>query len=80
MVSFPTLPLGASFLGSVNAGPLSKHFQREVRVALRGLGGLSCLKLRYKGKSFRWHRRKGALVLRFGYAHLVRLAALPGLR
>jgi hypothetical protein len=28
------------------------------------------IKLRYKGKSFRWHRRKGALVLRFGRSHL----------
>lgn len=27
------------------------------------------IKLRYKGKSYKWHRRRGALVLRFGYSH-----------
>lgn len=29
------------------------------------------LKLKFKGKSFRWHRRRGGLVLRFGHSHLV---------
>ena len=38
---------------------------------LRGVGGVCRLKLRYKGKSFRWHRRRGSLILRFGYSHLV---------
>lgn len=38
---------------------------------LRGLTGRVCLKLRFKGKSFRWHRRRGCLVLRFGHSHLV---------
>lgn len=47
---------------------------------LRGLGGVSRLKLRYKGKSFKWHRRKGALLLRFGHSHLVALSPLPGVR
>lgn len=42
-----------------------------LRSALRGLGCLVSLKLRFKGKSFRWHRRRGALVLRFGHSHLV---------
>ena len=37
----------------------------------RALGGLCRLKLRYKGKSFKWHRRRGALLLRFGHSHLV---------
>jgi len=50
------------------------------RTLLRGLGGLSRLKLRYKGKSFKWHRRGGALLLRFGHSHLVALSPLPGLR
>ena len=39
--------------------------------ALRGLTGRVSLKLRFKGKSFRWHRRRGGLVLRFGHSHLV---------
>ena len=39
--------------------------------ALRGLTGRVALKLRFKGKSFRWHRRRGALLLRFGHSHLV---------
>ena len=39
--------------------------------ALRGLTGRVALKLRFKGKSFRWHRRRGRLVLRFGHSHLV---------
>lgn len=42
-----------------------------LRSALRGLGCLVSLKLRFKGKSFRWHRRRGSLVLRFGHSHLV---------
>jgi hypothetical protein len=39
--------------------------------ALRGLTGRVSLKLRFKGKSFRWHRRRGNIVLRFGHSHLV---------
>lgn len=31
------------------------------------------LKLRYKGKNHRWHRRKKSLVLRFGHSHLISL-------
>lgn len=31
------------------------------------------LKLRYKGKNHRWHRRKKGLVLRFGHSHLISL-------
>jgi hypothetical protein len=31
------------------------------------------LKFKYKGKSFRWHRRKLSLVLKFGASHLVAL-------
>ena len=41
------------------------------RFALRGLSCLVSLKLRFKGKSFRWHRRRSSLVLRFGHSHLV---------
>lgn len=53
-------------LGGVD--PQSRHW---LSAALRGLTGLVSLKLRFKGKSFRWHRRRGALVLRFGHSHLV---------
>lgn len=31
------------------------------------------LKLRYKGKNHRWHRKKKSLVLRFGHSHLISL-------
>jgi hypothetical protein len=47
---------------------------------LRGLGGVCRLKIRFKGKSFKWHRRRGALMLRFGHAHLVAVKPLPGIR
>lgn len=47
---------------------------------VRGVMGVCRLKLRYKGKSFKWHRRRGALLLRFGHAHLVHVRAFPGLR
>ena len=29
------------------------------------------LKLKYKGKNYRWHRKKRGLVLRFGHSHLI---------
>jgi len=29
------------------------------------------IKIRYKGKSYKWYRRGGALILRFGYSHIV---------
>jgi len=29
------------------------------------------LKLKYKGKNYRWHRKKKGLVLRFGHSHLI---------
>lgn len=48
--------------------------------ALRGLSSLVTLKLRFKGKSFRWHRRRGALVLRFGHSHLVACRPPAGTR
>lgn len=35
------------------------------------------LKLKYKGKSFRWHRRRRSLLLRFGHSHLVFCTPLP---
>jgi len=41
----------------------------------RGLGSWVVAKLRYKGKSFRWYRKRGALVLRFGHSHLVTAVA-----
>lgn len=35
--------------------------------------GAFLLKLRYKGKSFRWYRKGGGLLLKFGASHLVAL-------
>lgn len=64
----------------------ASHFPINARVgtfwgtALRGVGGVTRLKLRFKGKSFKWHRRKGALMLRFGHSHLVALTPYPGVR
>jgi hypothetical protein len=46
----------------------------------RALGGVCRLKLRYKGKSFKWHRRRGALLLRFGHSHLVAVPTVAALR
>jgi ribosomal protein L6P/L9E len=45
---------------------------------LRGLGAWVLAKLRYKGKSFRWYKKRGALILRFGHSHLV--ASVPAHR
>lgn len=56
--------------GSLSATPYIDTLWQTV---FRGLGGLCRLKLRYKGKSFKWHRRHGCLLLRFGHAHLVAL-------
>lgn len=50
----------------------SRPFINWLSAALRGLTGLASLKLRFKGKSFRWHRKRGGLVLRFGHSHLVK--------
>lgn len=57
LVSVPHLALATSALG---------WFYRTTRA----LSKYFFIKLRYKGKSFRWHRRKAALVLRFGRSHL----------
>jgi len=46
----------------------------------RGVGGINRLKVRFKGKSFKWHRRKNSLMLRFGHSHLVALSPYPGIR
>jgi len=74
-------PLSRLFLYAHNAAqlwvaqPIGLGLHRVARAyitsALRGLTCLASLKLRFKGKSFRWHRRRRALVLRFGYSHLV---------
>lgn len=57
------------------AGPAQGGWGRGahawLRQAIRGLTGRVSLKLRFKGKSFRWHRRRGSVVLRFGHSHLV---------
>lgn len=38
---------------------------------LKGLGSWSLTKLKFKGKSFRWYKKKSCLILRFGHSHLV---------
>lgn len=48
-----------------------------LRLIRHAVGRLTVLKMRYKGKSFRWHRRKRSLVLRFGHSHLVFCRPLP---
>ncbi len=65
----------ALWVACPSRGLLSRQYQNCLRAALRGLVGLASLKLRFKGKSFRWHRRRGSLVLRFGHSHLVRCQA-----
>lgn len=32
------------------------------------------IKLKYKGKSYKWYRKRHLMVLRFGYSHAVLLA------
>lgn len=90
LISSSEGPLGRLCLYTFNAirlwvaCPSSKGFNRSenswLRSALRGLRGLVTLKLRFKGKSFRWHRRRGALVLRFGHSHLVACRPPRGVR
>jgi len=41
---------------------------------------LKGLSLRLRGKSFRWRRRGGVMVLRVGYAHAAALAVGPAVR
>lgn len=41
------------------------------RLALKSPGFFIALKLKYKGKSFRWHRKARSILLRFGHSHLV---------
>lgn len=69
-------PNGLLFKQSLSSS--SKRTKEWFRVITKGLGALSFLKLRYKGKSFRWHRKKGSLVLRFGRSHMVMLKPHQG--
>jgi hypothetical protein len=59
---------GSPLLGGLTT---SRLVWRQFAQVFRGLGALCLLKLRYKGKSFKWHRRCASLMLRFGHAHLV---------
>jgi hypothetical protein len=67
----PSLPLQPSL-------PTYSSFMAWYASFLRGLGSWLLVKLRYKGKSFRWYKKRGSLVLRFGHSHLV--VAAPSLR
>jgi ribosomal protein L6P/L9E len=37
----------------------------------KNIYNFSFLKFKYKGKNYRWHRKKKGLVLRFGHSHLI---------
>lgn len=50
---------------------LSRSYIKNFFYFLRGLGTWCLTKLKFKGKSFRWYRKKSSLILRFGHSHLV---------
>lgn len=35
------------------------------------------MRLKYKGKSFKWFKKRGSIVLRFGHSHIV-VVPIPG--
>lgn len=51
------------------AGPSASRETHRLLGDLTTGARLITLKIRYKGKSFRWLRRAGSLVLRFGRSH-----------
>lgn len=58
----------------------STYIANTLLLVFMGLGSLLILKLKFKGKSFKWHRRASHLILRFGHSHLVGIRGWPGLR
>lgn len=58
----------------------TSSLRRLVYTSFLRLGAWFVLKLKYKGKSFRWHRRKSSLLLRFGHSHLVKMSPGPSIR
>jgi hypothetical protein len=77
---FPCFTFRAGWLAYFPSGSAGGLSSRGVAVSVfhrfcRGLGSWVVAKLKYKGKSFRWYRKRGALVLRFGHSHLVTMAA-----
>ncbi len=50
---------------------ISKQYGFLLSNFLRGLGFWVLVKLKYKGKSFRWYKKKNSLILRFGHSHVV---------
>lgn len=47
------------------------------RLIRKTVGFFTTLKLKYKGKSFRWHRKAKSILLRFGRSHLVVVKPKP---
>lgn len=50
---------------------LLQIFKRWVKRLLKSIYKFSFGKIKYKGKNYRWNRKCGGLVLRFGHSHLV---------
>lgn len=79
------LPKRNLFFFNKNANCLSfsKHYsflldfgllfiiQKWLKSVVKGIFKFIFIKFRYKGKNYRWHRRKRGLVIRFGHSHLI---------
>ena len=74
------LLLGQSLVKHVVLFNVESVIASAMRHVAHGLGGLRSFKLKYKGKSFKWHKRRKSLLLRFGHSHLVFVPTLAGLR
>jgi hypothetical protein len=51
--------------------PLNKLVSEWFKRICKNSFSFSFLKSKYKGKNYRWHRRKKGLTLRFGHSHLI---------
>lgn len=57
------------------------HITRRWLNAVAGfVGRRIAMRLRYKGKSFRWHRKLNAILLRFGHSHVVLFKPEPNIK
>lgn len=68
---------GANLINEQFCSATSARISKWYRLLTKSVNTLSFLKLKYKGKSFRWHRKKASLVLRFGRSHLVIVKPKP---
>lgn len=55
----------------------NKRIMVWFRLLRKTVGFFTTLKLKYKGKSFRWHRKAKSILLRFGRSHLVTVKPKP---